>query len=190
LTPPGAVEPRRPTRLRGSSLVGALVVLGLALTGPAPVEAQAPAAPAASQAADRSFWSTLAGERMERRRLTAAMWAMHPFEPQFPELDWTWGVAFSWSQWFLATFINSYDERSFIGGIERTWIRSERGPFAAGLGYRVGVVTGYDERLVSWGEHTPVLPFAGVLLWTDFGPVGVDLYYVYRAITLEAALRF
>ena len=28
-----------------------------------------------------------------------------------------------------------------------------------GVGYRLGLVTGYDERLVSWAEHTPILPF-------------------------------
>ena len=142
------------------------------------------------EASGGSLWSALIGESVDRRRLTTAMWAMHPFEPQFPELDWTWGMAFSWSQWFLASFINSYDERSWIAGIERSWAHGTRGPVAFGVGYRAGIVTGYDERLVSWAEDLPALPFAGLLLWSDAGPLGVDLYYVYRAITLELAVRF
>ena len=59
-----------------------------------------------------------------------------------------------------------------------------------GVGYRVGLVTGYDERLVSWAENVPVLPFGGVLAWVDVGPFALDVYYVYRAITLETSVLF
>ena len=115
---------------------------------------------------------------------------MHPFEPQFPELDGTRGFGGLWGHWFGATFVNSYDERTFIAGIERTWASLRRGPFATGVGYRVGLITGYDERLIALARHTPVLPFGGILLWTQTGPVSVDAYYVYRAITLEVGLVF
>jgi len=47
--------------------------------------------------------------------------AVSEFEPQFPEVEWTRGFGFAFSQWFGATFVNSYDERSFIAGFERYW---------------------------------------------------------------------
>ena len=137
-----------------------------------------------------SFWTVLAGERAERRRAIFGLWSLHPFEPQFPEVEWTRGFGFAFSQWFGATFVNSYDERSFIAGLERYWGRVDREPVSLGIGYRLGLVTGYDERLVSWAEDLPVLPFGGIVGWVDVGPLGVDVFYVYRAITLESSIRF
>jgi hypothetical protein len=141
-------------------------------------------------ASDRSFWSSLAGEGAKRSRFIFGLWALHPYEPQFPEIEWTRGFGFAFSQWFAATFVNSYDERSFIAGIERYWVRGSWGVADFGAGYRVGVVTGYDERLVSWAEDVPLLPFGGLVGWFDAGPFGLDVYYVYRAITLETSVRF
>ena len=134
--------------------------------------------------------SVVAGQSPERNRLIVGLWAMHPFEPHFPELDGTDGFGGLWGHWFGATFVNSYGARTFIAGIERDWLSLRRGPFGAGLGYRVGLVTGYDERLIGIAGHTPVLPFGGLLLWTQVGPISVDAYYVYRAITLETGLVF
>lgn len=163
----------------------------------APLTAQEPdgeAGPAASAREvpddDRSFWSTLAGTGADRRRVIVGVWALHPFEPQFPEVEWTRGVGFGAGQFFGATLQNSYDERSFIAGIERYWARGAWWRAEFGVGYRLGLVTGYDERLVSWAEHTPILPFAGVVGWLDLGPLAVDIYYVYRAITLETSVLF
>jgi hypothetical protein len=59
-----------------------------------------------------------------------------------------------------------------------------------GIGYRAGLVTGYDENLVSWAEDLPIIPFGGIVGWVDVGPLGVDVFYVYRAITLESSIRF
>jgi hypothetical protein len=137
-----------------------------------------------------SFWSGVAGSPADRRRAIFGLWSMHPYEPQFPEVEWTRGFGFAFAQWFGATFVNSYDERSFIVGLERYWARGRHGFVGFGLGYRAGLVTGYDERLVSWAEDLPVLPFAGIVGWVDVGPAGVDVYYVYRAITLETSVRF
>jgi hypothetical protein len=130
------------------------------------------------------------GRRPERRRLIAGMWAMHPFEPQFPELDRTRGMGAQISSWFFATFVNSYDERAFVAGVERYWLNERISVLDFGIGYRVGIVTGYDERLFELARHTPLLPFGGLLLWTEVGPIGIDLFYVYRAITFEGSLRF
>ena len=130
----------------------------------------------------------MAGTAPERNRIIPGLWAMHPFEPHFPELDGTSGFGGLYGHWFGATFVNSYDERTFILGIERNWLSLRRGLLGIGLGYRVGLISGYDERLMELARHTPVLPFGGVLLWTRVGPVSLDTYYVYRAVTLEVGL--
>lgn len=140
--------------------------------------------------AGRGWLEVVVGRSPDRDRIIGGLWAMHPFEPQFPELDWTRGLGGLYGHWFGATFVNSYDERTFILGIERSWFSVRSGVFGVGAGYRVGLITGYDERLIEIARHTPVLPFGGVLVWSQAGPVTLDLYYVYRAITLEAGVAF
>lgn len=174
-------------------LVVAVVVIAAA--GAAPVGAQQAEAvppeptPVADRSEEASGWlRAVVGDSPDRDRLIGGLWAMHPFEPHFPELDGTSGFGGVWGHWFGATFVNSYGERTFILGVERSWLGVHSGPFGVGTGYRVGVITGYDERLMDLARHTPLLPFAGLLVWARLGPVGLDSYYVYRAITLEASL--
>jgi hypothetical protein len=177
---------------RAAAVIGALLVATATASAAPRAAAQTPgrvaadvAAPEASTGAPAMF-----GRRPDRRRIIPGMWALHPYEPQFPELDWTRGFGAQVSHWFVATFVNSYDARGWVGGLERYWLERTRGVLTFGVGYRVGVVTGYDERLFELARHTPVLPFVGLLVWGDAGPIGVDVFYVYRAITFEGSLRF
>lgn len=139
--------------------------------------------------AAQESWSIL-GARSGRDRAVVAIGAMHPFEAQFPELEGRSGMGVHWRGWFAATFINSYGRRAFSGGLERSWFTLERGPLGLGAGYRVGAVTSYDERLFALAGHTPILPYIGALVWGDVGPLALDAFYVYRAITVEVAVRF
>ncbi|MDH3271240.1 MAG: hypothetical protein OEN56_07910 [Gemmatimonadota bacterium] len=187
----------RPVRL---GLGAGALVLGIALGSSNPVVAQVPderatAPPTAladrTNPDERRGWlRAVVGHSPNRSRVILGLWAMHPFEPQFPELDGTKGFGGLYGHWFGATFVNSYDERTYILGIERSWFELRRAAARFGAGYRVGLIAGYDERLFELAGRTPVLPFGGVLVWSQLGPVGVDAYYVYRAITLEASIGF
>ena len=134
-------------------------------------------------------WAIL-GQTPDRRRFVPGMWAMHPFLPTFPELNPMSGLAIQFSTWVFATFVNSYQERAFLVAVERNWIDEDWRALRFGAGFRLGLVTGYDERLFELARHTPVLPFGGLLVWSQLGPVGVGAFYVYRAITLEASFGF
>ncbi len=181
-------RPRRPTT-RALLLTVPLLAFG-ASGGAVCVEAQ-DSATASGASSDSAGWlRTVVGSSPGRDRIIGGLWAMHPFEPQFPELDATRGFGGLYGHWFGATFVNSYDQRTFILGIERNWFALRRGIFGLGTGYRVGLITGYDERLIGIARHTPVLPFAGILAWTQVGPIGLDVYYVYRAISLEVSFVF
>jgi hypothetical protein len=141
-----------------------------------------------SHGSEESF--SIWGRAPDRRRFIPSIWAMHPFEPSFPEPEWTEGFGLQFEMIYVGTFINSYGDRALVGGVEREWASDAWGPVEAGFGYRAGVVTGYDEQLFEVARHTPVLPFVGVLAWVEIGPVGADVFYVYRAITLEASVGF
>jgi len=130
------------------------------------------------------------GRDPERRRVIPSIWNMHPFDSDFPELAYTRGVALQASGWLAAVFMNSYDRLSLMGAVERAWIEARSGSFAIGTGYRAGLLSGYDERLLSWADDTPVIPFVGLLGWVQLGRLSVDGFYVYRAITLEGSVTF
>jgi hypothetical protein len=136
-------------------------------------------------------WLGILGRESERRRVIPAFWRTHPFDQRFPELAYTRGVGVQASGWLGGAFLNSYDRLSLVAGVERAWAEGGVGRSARmGVGYRAGLLTGYDERLASWADETPVLPFFGVLAWAQVGRVSVDAFYVYRAITLEGSLGF
>lgn len=147
--------------------------------------------PSGSAAQDRSW---ILGKRPERPGISLMVFTFHPLhlveDNNFRVVTRTSGFALQYSHWFAGTFINTFGDRSFIAAIERHWVTADRGAVDFGLGYRVGLITGYDERLFSLAGHTPVLPLAGPVGWTHLGPIGVKLFWVYRAASIEGSIRF
>jgi hypothetical protein len=128
------------------------------------------------------------GSRSPRRRLIPALWGMHFFDQQPLQPFWTRGAGFQASGWFGGAFMNSYDDLSVIAGIEREWGAWRTRALGMGVGYRAGLLTGYDRQLFALADKTPVLPFVGLDVWLQAGPVAFDVFYVYRALSLEASI--
>lgn len=127
----------------------------------------------------------LLGRPAHRRRVIGGMWTLHPFAISWPRVEETYGYGLLWDGFFAATFVNSYDQRAYTAGVERVWFEPAWRFLALGLGYRAGLVTGYDERLLSWADDVPAIPFLGLQAWARAGPARFDVFYVYRVITLE-----
>jgi hypothetical protein len=85
------------------------------------------------------------------------------------------GVAFR--GYYAATFINSFGDRAVAAGIQRTFTAPRDGAFTKALGYRAGLVTGYDERFFGIGDKVPALPFAQLVGSVDYRNLGVELGY-------------
>jgi hypothetical protein len=143
-------------------------------------------------AAQEGSW--ILGKKPERPGIVVLVLALHPLhlieDNNFRVVTRTSGFALQYSHWFVGTGINTFGDRSFIAAIERHWVTADWGAVDFGLGYRVGLITGYDERLFSLAGKTPVLPLVGPVAWTHLGPIGVKLFYVYRAASLEGWVRF
>jgi hypothetical protein len=190
------------------------VVLGmLSVLRTAPVVGQAPAEKAdadevlagvgaavgADAAADVREEAVLSGEgggiwgrESTRRRLIPGLWGVHFFNRSPLRPFWTRGAGIQASGWFGGAFMNSYDELSLIGGLEREWLARRWSSLGVGVGvgYRVGVITGYDRQLFALADKTPILPFVGLDMFLQAGPVGVDVFYVYRALSVEASIEY
>lgn len=69
-------------------------------------------------------------------------------------------VGFAFRGVYGATFINSFGDRAVAGGLQRSFSPARVGNITTWLGYRVGLITGYDERLFGIGDKLPAVPFA------------------------------
>lgn len=110
-----------------------------------------------------------------RTRFYVGMWTSHVRDPA-RGLDGNALVGGSYRGFFGATFVNSYGDRALAAGIQRGITQANRS-FTTSLGYRVGMVTGYDERFLPIAAHTPLIPFAQIVGGLDHRRVGAELAY-------------
>jgi hypothetical protein len=110
------------------------------------------------------------------RRLYFAMWTIH-FRDLDRGLDNNWLLAMSWGRMYGATFVNSFGRRAYSIGVQQSIARWKAGIVSARLGYRAGLVTGYDERLFPLAGTTPVLPLLQPLVTLDVNRLGLELSY-------------
>lgn len=89
-----------------------------------------------------------------------------------------------------ATFITTHGPRGWALGVERNWISLAEGPAEVMLGYRAGLLYGYDRRLFRLAEITPIIPFFQPVLFLRGGPLTLDATYTYVVVSFTAGLRF
>jgi hypothetical protein len=58
------------------------------------------------------------------------------------------------------------------------------------MGFRAGLVYGYDEELGWLAGDVPVLPFFQPIILAHAGPVGVDVGYAWVVMSVTVAVRF
>ena len=91
---------------------------------------------------------------------------------------------------YAATFITTHGPRGYFLGLERKWVSGERGPLAGMLGFRAGLLYGYDERLGWIAGKVPIIPLLQPVVYGRLGPVTADLTYTWVVVSLTAGLRF
>lgn len=149
-----------------------LVLAGLVVT-PARVEAQVqPSPPSASYGV----------------RLHVGMWTTH-LDDLGRGFDANWLVALGWRGMYGGTFVNSFGDRAFALGVERPLLRRDEGSLAHGLGYRLGLVTGYDERLIGLAGRTPILPVLQLMGDVSAGRTGVEVAWTGKVATMGPFMR-
>jgi hypothetical protein len=143
----------------------------------------------APETSHRSWWS-LWSLSSPYDRVYLGMWTFHPFSDDPFRLETNNGAGLQYRSLLAFTCLNSFDHRTYVAGVERVWLEARRGVFAAMLGFRVGLIRGYDTELLQVAGDTPVLPFAGTVALFRLGPVGGEISWVYRAVSLVGAVFF
>jgi len=144
---------------------------------------------AAPQESDRSWWS-LWSVSSTYDRVYLGMWTFHPFGDDPFRFETNNGLGLQYRSLFAFTCANSFDQRTYVAGAERVWFEAQRGSLAVMLGFRLGLIRGYDTELLQIAGETPVLPFAGTVALVRLGPVGGEVSWVYRAVSLVGAVFF
>ena len=130
-----------------------------------------------------------APRRREPTRLYFGMWTAH-LKRDVVALDNNWVIGGTYRGVFGATFLNSFGRRAFTAGLQRTLIASEPRPFGASLGFRVGLVSGYDGMFMRLARETPVLPFIQPFVTLDVQHIGVEISYTFVVVSVAASYRF
>jgi hypothetical protein len=117
------------------------------------------------------------------------MWTVH-FRDWDRGVENNWLVGASWRGIYAATFINTFGDRAYAAGYQGMLLRWDPGVIAVGLGYRVGLVTGYDERFMKLAAKTPVIPLIQPRLALDRKRLGVELSYSGVVASGGFAVRF
>ncbi|MGH7574383.1 MAG: hypothetical protein ACREM1_04535 [Longimicrobiales bacterium] len=99
-------------------------------------------------------------------------------------------VGFAFRGFYGATFINSFGDRAVAGGLQRSFSPPRVGNITTWLGYRVGLITGYDERLFGIGDKLPVVPFAQFTAGIDVRNFGIELGYAGVVASVMMSYRF
>lgn len=121
-------------------------------------------------------------------RLHVGMWTSHLRDlGRGLENNWLMGVG--WRGLYGSTFVNSYGSRAFAFGVEKSMTRVEDGGLDRGLGYRIGLVTGYDRRFHPFADKVPALPIAQLVGDVARGPTSVELAWSGLVASLGPRLR-
>jgi len=181
--PPGSGAPT--PRHLGRIVVPGVLALFSILCAPTNGSAQQ----AIGTASDPSAVGAVTSDhRSPRNRVYVGMWTTHFKEPKL-SLRNNWLVGFSREPFFVGTFLNSFDDRAFAGGLQHTLLR--RGDaIEFSFGGRLGIVTGYDGRFMDIARESPVLPMIQAFAIVDLGHVGVEVSYTYVVASVAMSYRF
>jgi hypothetical protein len=91
---------------------------------------------------------------------------------------------------FATTFVNSFGKRAYAAGFQHAILSGTRGHYAASLGFRLGAISGYDERFLSFAKDTPVLPMLSVYSLFEERHLGVEVSWTMVVASAAVCFRF
>ena len=128
--------------------------------------------------------------KKEPSALYLGMWSTHLTDPDL-DVQNNWLIGLNIEGFFVGTFINSYDKRSWAAGIERrVWSVGKKNGLNASLGYRLGLMTGYEERFTMFFGHSPIILFPELISNIAYKNVGFQIGYSWTVLTGGFFWRF
>ena len=121
---------------------------------------------------DSGWWAGLRGERAPDR-LYAGLWTLHLTRTE-DGLSQHHLLALGWRGLYLGTFMNSHDNRTWAAAMARSVVVLEGTDVGFSLGYRAGLMVGYDEQLTRLAGRWPAIPAAELVASLRYGRMGIQ----------------
>ena len=115
------------------------------------------------------------------------MWSYH-FIDNEDDYETTHNLlAFTYRGYFAGTFINSLSDRSWGAGVQRDMYRTELGMLSMEIGYRLGLLYGYDSMQIA---NTGLFPLLQVYSDFHYNHLGVQFAWAGSTVTAGFLIRF
>lgn len=136
-----------------------------------------------------NYWGTTPGNMFY-----LGMWTLH-LDPKDQRTDNYVNdlVGVEYHSLFVATFINSFNDRTYTVGVQRNLFVHDfqnHPNLVYTLGYRLGGIYGYDSRLMHLAGETPVLPFAQLVADLSYKRFGWEVTYTGIIVSTSFFWRF
>jgi hypothetical protein len=123
-----------------------------------------------------------------RTRVFTGMWSTHLRDAK-DGLQKNSLIGLAYHGYYAATFINSFGDRALTAGLQRSFSDAGLGPLCKSLGYRAGLITGYDQRFFGIGDKLPVIPFVQLTGHVDYRNAGLEIAYAGVVASLIVSFR-
>jgi hypothetical protein len=149
-------------------------------------EGQVPAPDAAPPGAH--WWLGFRGAP-EPNRLYLGIWALH-LKRMEDGLSAHHLLGVTWRGFYLATFMNTHERRTWSAGIGRYLVALEGSEGSFQMGYRAGLLAGYDHQLMAIAEKWPAIPAAQITAAARFRGVGMQAGWSWVVATFGGFIEF
>lgn len=136
-----------------------------------------------------SYWNTVKGTP-EDNQLNVGMWTYHYNEHSRKTDNATNNtLAINYQGYYFAYFKNSFYNNSLSAGLQRNIYHSSTNAEVK-IGYRTGIITGYDERLCHFCGSTPAIPFIIPYIDLEYKHLGIESQFAYILSTIGFYYRY
>lgn len=146
---------------------------------------------AEEQKKNQSFWQFLEGTQPENA-VYLGMLTWH-FNPESRKDDRRSNnlIGGVYQSIFVGTLLNSFSDRAFVVGVQRNLYTNQLSQNnQVNVGYRLGLISGYDERMSDIAKYLPVLPIPELYVDYAYKNVGAELSYIGVVFTAKFFVRF
>jgi len=144
---------------------------------------------AVAGAQERGPWWTLWSWRSPHDRILAGAFTIHLYNLGAAPTN-SHSIGLIYNGVLGATFITTKGPRGWVVAFERAWLEGSWGPTRTMLGFRAGLVYGYDERLFAMAGILPIFPYGQPLALIRWGPASLDVTYTFVVVSATASVTF
>lgn len=135
---------------------------------------------------EKNFWDFLRGIPAENS-INLGMWSYHFIDNDDSYRTTHNLIAITYKGIFAGTFENSNDDRTWTAGIQRDIYSTNLGVLSVDIGYRLGLMHGYEKMVIADSGITPLLQVYSDL---RYKMVGVQFSWAGSVVTAGCILHF